>query len=140
MPTIFTRIIDGELPGRFVWRDPECVAFLSINPLRPGHTLVVPRAEVDHWIDLPAALAAHLMTVARAVGCAQQQAFNPTKVGLMIAGLEVPHVHLHVVPIDGVHDLDFANQDRNPNPADLDRAAETLRATLRTLGYAEGQA
>ena len=140
MPTIFTRIINGELPGRFVWRDPECVAFLSINPLRPGHTLVVPRAEVDHWIDLPAELAAHLMKVARAVGCAQQEVFRPSKVGLMIAGLEVPHVHLHVVPIDGVHDLDFANQDRNPQPADLDRAAATLRAALLALGYSEAQA
>lgn len=140
MPTIFTRIIDGDLPGRFVWRDDQCVAFLSINPLRPGHTLVVPRAEVDHWIDLPPALAAHLMTVARAVGCAQQRAFDPTKVGLMIAGLEVPHVHLHIVPIDGVNDLDFANQDRNPRPADLDGAAESLRAALRDLGYAEAQA
>jgi len=140
MPTIFTRIINGDLPGRFVWRDPHCVAFLSINPLRPGHTLVVPRAEVDHWIDLPPELAAHLMTVARAVGRAQQQVFDPTKVGLMIAGLEVPHVHLHVVPIDGVHDLDFANQDRNPQAADLDRAAATLRAALRTLGYTEAQA
>ncbi|MCK6553298.1 HIT family protein [Candidatus Binatia bacterium] len=139
MPTIFTRIIDGELPGRFVWRDARCVAFLSINPLRPGHTLVVPRAEVDHWIDLPPDVAAHLMTVARAIGCAQQRAFNPTKVGLMIAGLEVPHVHLHVVPIDGVHDLDFANQERNAQPADLDRAAEALRRALRELGYAEVQ-
>ncbi len=60
MPTIFTRIIEGELPGRFVWRDELCVAFVSINPLRPGHTLVVPRAEIDHWLDLDPELAAHL--------------------------------------------------------------------------------
>ena len=104
---ILTRIIDGELPGRFVWRDATCVAFLSINPLREGHTLVVPRAEVDHWVDLDPGTNAHLMLVAQRIAEAQMDAFSPTRVGLMIAGLEVPHVHLHVVPMDGVHDLDF---------------------------------
>jgi len=130
--TVFTRIITGELPGRFVWRDDRCVAFLSINPLQPGHTLVVPIVEVDHWIDLDDDLAAHLMVVAKRIALAQQEAFSPVKVGLMIAGLEVPHVHLHVVPIRGVHDLDFANADPSPDPAELDRAAEALRARLGT--------
>ncbi len=135
MATLFTRIIDGEIPGRFVWRDDRCVAFLSIHPLRPGHTLVVSRAEVDHWLDLQPDLAAHLMTVAQSIGKAVQRAFKPVKVGLMIAGLEVPHVHLHVVPIDGLHDLDFSRQDLNARAEDLDRAAESVRAALRTLGF-----
>ena len=137
MATIFTRIIHGELPGRFVWRDDQCVAFLSIRPLRPGHTLVVPRAEVDHWLDLEPGLASHLMAVSQSVGKALQHGFKPTKVGLMIAGLEVPHVHLHLVPIDTIHDLDFDRQDPNPDPAMMDRAAETIRASLRALGYAQ---
>ena len=77
MPTIFTRIIDGEMPGMFVWRDPECVAFLSINPMHTGHTLVVPRAEVDHWIDLDPELAAHLFQVAQTIGQAQRPALSP---------------------------------------------------------------
>lgn len=130
MASVFTRIIAGELPGRFVWRDERCVAFLSINPLQPGHTLVVPIDEVDHWIDLDDDLAAHLMTVAKRIAVAQQEAFSPVKVGLMIAGLEVPHVHLHVVPIRGVHDLDFANADPSPDPAELDRAQQALLARL----------
>ncbi len=134
MATLFTRIINGEIPGRFVWRDDRCVAFLSIHPLRPGHTLVVSRAEVDHWLDLPPDVAAHLMTVAQSIGVALQRAFKPVKVGLMIAGLEVPHVHLHVVPIDGVHDLDFSRQDLNAKAEDLDAAAQTLRDALRALG------
>jgi histidine triad (HIT) family protein len=137
MPTLFTRIINGELPGRFVWKDERCVGFLSINPLRPGHTLVVSRAEVDHWLDLEPDVVAHLMTVAQAIGKAQQRAFKPLKVGLMIAGLEVPHVHLHVVPITGLGDLNFANQDLNAKPDDLDRAAATIRSSLRELGYRE---
>lgn len=130
MPTIFTRIIEGELPGRFVHRDERAVAFLSISPLRPGHTLIVPVAEVDHWLDLDDDLSDHLFGLARRVGRAQEQIWQPEKVGLMIAGLEVPHVHLHVVPVFGVHDLDFANADPSPDPDAMDHAAEQLRAAL----------
>jgi histidine triad (HIT) family protein len=133
MPTIFTRIIEGELPGTFVWRDDVCVAFLSIAPLKAGHTLVVPRAEVDHWIDLDPEVNAHLMRVAQQIATAQQRAFSPARVGLMIAGLEVPHVHLHVVPIDGLHDLDFDNA-RPGTPEALGAAAAALRAGLRDAG------
>jgi histidine triad (HIT) family protein len=131
MPSVFTRIIQGELPARFVWKDELCVVFLSIAPLRPGHALVVPRAEVEHWIDLPPVTAAHLMMVAQTVGKAQQAAFNPARVGLMIAGFEVPHVHVHVVPIDGMQDLDFASADVQARAATLDDAAVRLRAALR---------
>ena len=130
MASIFTRIIEGELPGRFVWRDDVCVAFLSINPLRPGHVLVVPRAEVEHWVDLDPETWTHLTSVSRTIGAALQAAYNPAKVGLMLAGLEVAHVHVHLVPIDGVHDLDFANADPDPDPAELDAAAETIRNAL----------
>ena len=137
MASVFTRIIDGELPGRFVWRDERCVAFLSIEPLRPGHTLVVPRQEVDHWLDLEPELAQHLLHVAQSVGKGIQRAFRPTKVGLVILGLEVAHVHLHVSPVDRMSDLDFKKADRNPDPAALDAAAQKLRAALRELGYAD---
>ena len=137
MASIFTRIIEGELPGRFVWRDEQAVAFLTIEPLKPGHTLVVPRREVDHWIDLEPGLASHLMHVSRCVGRAIQRAFRPTKVGLVIVGLEVPHVHIHLAPIDRIHDLDFSRADRKPDPAALDRAASELRRALRDLGHAE---
>lgn len=130
MATVFTRIIDGELPGRFVWRDDRCVAFLSINPLKPGHTLVVPREEVDHWIDLDPELMDRLVRVAGDIGRAQQEIWRPAKVGMMLAGLEVPHVHLHVLPIWDVHDLDFANADQDPDPAQLDDAAARLNEAL----------
>ncbi|CAN5891113.1 HIT family protein [soil metagenome] len=139
MPSVFSRIIDGELPATFVWRDDRCVGFLSIQPLRPGHTLVVPRREVDHWIDVDPDEWAHVTSVAQTVGKALQAAYSPAKVGLMLAGLEVPHTHLHVVPIDGVHDLDFANADPDPEPSALDAAAERIRAALRDLS-AEGVA
>lgn len=134
MATVFTQVINGALPARFVWRDEQCVAFLSNRPLKMGHTLVVCRQEVDHWLDLDPDLAKHLMAVAQSIGKALQQGFRPVKVGLMVAGLEVPHVHLHLVPIQTVHDLDFANQDPNPDPTAMDRAAATVRVALRSLG------
>ncbi len=137
MPSVFSGIIAGELPGRFVWQDERCVAFLSIAPLKPGHTLVVPREEVDHWLDLETGLARHLMAVSQSIGKALDKAYSPERVGMMIAGLEVPHVHLHVVPIDDVHDLDFERADKNARPADLDAAAARVRAALRELGYPE---
>jgi histidine triad (HIT) family protein len=135
--SVFTKIIDGELPGRFVWKDDRAVAFLSINPVKPGHVLVVPRVEVDHWLDLEPGLARHLMDVCQAVGRAIQSAFQPVKVGSAIVGLEVPHVHIHLIPIHAIADLDFSRADPNPKPEALDDAALRIRSALRDLGHAE---
>ncbi len=131
MPSIFTRIIDGEIPGRFVWRDDACVAFLDVRPLNRGHVLVVPRAEIDHWVDLDGDTMAHLMAVAHRVAAAQRSAgLAPDRVGLMIAGFEVPHVHVHVVPISTMGHLDFSRADTSPDPGDLDAVAALLRTEL----------
>ena len=137
MPSIFSRIIQGELPGRFLWRDDKAVAFLTIAPIKPGHTLVVPIEEVDHWLDADPELNAHLTAVAQKVGAAIQEVFQPTRVGLMIAGLEVAHLHLHLVPIHELRDLDFARADQSPAPEAMDEAAEKIRAALRAAGHAE---
>ena len=134
MTSIFTRIIQGELPGRFVWRDAHCVAFLSIQPIRAGHTLVVPRAEVDHWVDLDPALAAHLFGVAQVVARAMKRGFGCEKVGMSIVGLEVRHVHLHLMQLDQASDMDFKRQRSDVPAAELDAAAEAIRAALRELG------
>ena len=140
MPTIFSRIISGDIPGRFVWRDASAVAFLSIEPMRPGHVLVVPREEVDHWIDLDPELAGHLFVVAQEIGKAQRLEWNPMRVGVMIVGEEVPHAHIHVVPINSPGELSFAGVDRSPSPDALDDAAERIRSRLRELGHAEADA
>lgn len=137
MASVFTKIIDGELPGRFVWKDDRAVAFLTINPVKPGHTLVVTREEVDHWIDLDPDLAQHVMGVCHSVGRAIQQAFAPKRVGQAIVGIEVPHVHVHLIPIDAIADLDFSRADPDPKPEDLDAAAERIRAALREQGHGE---
>ena len=135
MPTLFTKIIEGAIPGRFVWRDDVVVAFLTINPITTGHTLVVPVAEVDHWLDLDPGTAARCFEVAQAIGKAQMEAFSPTRVGLIIAGLEVPHAHVHVIPIDSEGDLSFSKADPDPAPEALDDAAERLRAALVAAGH-----
>jgi len=134
MATIFTKIIEGDLPGQFVWQDARAVAFMSIAPLKTGHALVVPREEVDHWIDLEPALMQHLTAVAHEVGGAIGRAFRPVKVGMTILGLEVPHTHLHVVPIWSPFDLDFANADHDARAEDIARAAEKIRVELRKAG------
>ena len=136
MPSIFSRIIAGELPGRFVWKDDLTVAFLSVAPMMPGHTLVVPRDEVDHWIDLEPPLAAHLFTVAQAIGRAQQAEWQPRRIGVLIVGEEVPHAHLHVVPINHPDELSFAHVDASPDSTVLDDAATRLRRRLRAQGAA----
>lgn len=130
MPTVFTMIIQGDLPGTFVWRDDVCVAFMSINPITRGHTLVVPIEEVDQWTDLAEDTAAHLMRVAHKIGVAQKAAFSPGRIGQMIAGFEVPHTHVHVLPIDTMGDMSFANAAASVDPAELTAAAEAITAAL----------
>jgi histidine triad (HIT) family protein len=137
MPTVFTRIIEGEIPGTFVWRDDRCVVFMSINPLARGHALVVPIDEVDHWVDGPPELVAHLFEVTRVVGLAQQAAFDPERVGVIIAGYEVPHAHIHVIPTSSMAQLSFANAAASIDRDDLEAAAEAIRAQLRAMGRTE---
>lgn len=136
-PTVFTRIVRGEFPGRFVWRDERVVAFLTTAPLRPGHTLVVPVDQVDQWTDLDPELWAEISRVQLAVGQALMSAFSPVRVGSIIAGLEVPHCHVHLVPIDSEADLNFANADGAPDPDALDDAANRIRAALQAGGHTE---
>ena len=130
MPTIFTRIIDGEIPATFVHRDDRCVAFMSINPLARGHVLVVPIDEVDHWIDASPDLVGHLFDVAHRIGKAQQQAFNCARVGVIVAGYEVPHAHIHVIPTEHMGQLAFENAAESVDRDELEAAAAAIRALL----------
>jgi diadenosine tetraphosphate (Ap4A) HIT family hydrolase len=135
MATLFTKIIDGDLPGRFVWRDERAVGFLSINPLGVGHTLVVPIEEIDHWVDADDELMGHLHRVSHRIAEGIQAAWQPPRVALIIAGFEIPHLHLHVYPAWGLGDFDFAKAEKDPDPAEMDRNAERLRQALRSAGH-----
>jgi histidine triad (HIT) family protein len=137
VPTIFSRIIAGELPGTFVWRDDRCVAFLSVNPIADGHALVVPIEELDHWIDLPDDLSAHLFGVAKVIGKAQLAGFGCERIGVIVAGYEVPHCHLHVIPTRSMADVSFSNAAPSVERADLEAVAERIRVELRAMGRSE---
>ena len=133
MATIFTKIINGELPGRFVYEDDEVVAFLTIQPMTQGHTLVVPRAEIDQWQDIDKAVFGQIMAVAQLIGKAVSRAFDADRAGVIIAGLEVPHLHVHVFPTRSLSDFGFANVDPNPSPQSLDEAQAKIKAALAEL-------
>ncbi len=135
--TIFTRIINGELPGHFVWRDAHCAAFMSINPMADGHVLVVPILELDHWIDADADLTAHLFSVAQTIGRAQHHVFECERVGVILAGYEVPHTHIHVIPTNDIGELSFARAASHVDPEDLARHAALIRAELIAQGRSE---
>jgi diadenosine tetraphosphate (Ap4A) HIT family hydrolase len=129
MATLFTRIINGELPGRFIYADELAVAFLSISPLTPGHTLVVSREEVDQWTDAGQPLLHHCLDIARRIGNAAKQAFDAPRAGLVIAGLEIPHLHVHVFPVWSLEDFDFSRA-RAASDEELDQAAARLQAVM----------
>jgi diadenosine tetraphosphate (Ap4A) HIT family hydrolase len=133
MASIFTKIINGELPGRFVYEDDDIVAFLTIAPITVGHTLVVPRAEIDNWQDVDPAVFARVMEVSQLIGKAVVKAIPAERAGVIIAGLEVPHLHVHVFPTNNLADFGFANADQNPSPQSLDDAQAKIKAALAEL-------
>jgi diadenosine tetraphosphate (Ap4A) HIT family hydrolase len=135
MSTVFTKIIEGDLPGRFVWSDEHVVGFLSINPLGPGHTLVVPRVEVDQWVDADSELLAHLTAVSHAIGAAARGIWQPPRIGLLVAGFEVPHLHVHVFPAWDMAAFDFANAAADVDGSEQDSHRDRLRAALRAAGH-----
>src|SRR5690554_7962268 len=129
MASVFTRIIQGEIPGHFVHEDDQCVVIMTIQPMKPGHVLVIPREEVDHWDDLSEPLYQHLMSVSRRLAKAIKRAFPCKQVGMLVVGLEVPHVHIHLTPLDEMSDIQVVDLPM-ADQADLAAAAEKLRAAL----------
>ncbi|MDO4761038.1 MAG: HIT family protein [Corynebacterium sp.] len=132
MSSVFTKIINGELPGRFVYRDEDVVAFLTIEPLAYGHTLVVPVQEVDRWTDVDPAVWAKVCAVSQRVGQAIVSAFDSPRAGMIIAGFDVPHTHIHVFPAAKMSDYDFSRAlgMNETDPAKMDEAAEKIIAAL----------
>lgn len=137
MTTIFTKIIDGEIPGRFVWKDDDVVAFLSIAPLADGHVLVVPREEIDRWTDASPETLTKVMAVAQTIGKAQVEAFDVERAGVIIAGFEVHHLHVHVWPATSEAEFNFHHAQHNPDPGTMEAAAEKIRQALRDAGQGQ---
>jgi histidine triad (HIT) family protein len=129
MPSIFTRIVAGEIPAHVLREDDKFLAFLDVRPIRAGHSLVIPKAEIPDVFDLSDPLLSGLLPFARPVARAIKQVTGARRVGMAVVGLEVPHAHIHLVPIDGLHDIDF----RRASAADDDELAamaEQIRAVM----------
>ncbi len=135
MSTVFTKIIGGEIPGRFVWADDVCVVFATIAPITDGHMLVVPREEVDQFTDASDELLAHLTVVAKTVGRAQRAVWDAPRAAVLVAGFEVPHLHIHVLPAWDEAALRFDNARTDVPGEELDAAAEKVRDALRAAGH-----
>jgi diadenosine tetraphosphate (Ap4A) HIT family hydrolase len=130
MASVFTKIINREIPGRFVYEDDEFVGFLTIAPVTQGHTLIVPRAEIDQWQDVDPAVWGRITALSQRVGQAVMTAFGAPRAGFLIAGLEVPHLHVHVFPAYTLGDFDISGADNNPSPESLDEAQAKIIAAL----------
>lgn len=137
MASIFTKIIDGQIPGNFVWADDQCVAFADINPHTDGHVLVVPRQEVSSYLEASDELLAHLTVVAKRIGQAQVKAFDAPRSGLAIVGFDVDHLHLHALPIYQGGDLDSTKVRQGEPLEKIAAAMDKLRAALRDNGWAQ---
>ncbi len=126
MASLFTRIINGEIPCHKICEDDRFLAFLDIRPINPGHTLVIPKREIDYFFDLDDELMGGIMIFSRKAAEAIAKEVECKRVGVMVAGLEVLHAHVHLVPIQAIADLNFANA-REAKQEDLAALAEKIR-------------
>jgi histidine triad (HIT) family protein len=131
MASVFTRIINGEIPCYKVAEDDNFIAFLDVRPLKPGHTLVVPKKEIDYLFDLDEKTYADLMMFTRKVAEAMKEVIDCKRIGLAVVGLEVPHAHVHLVPLDKETDLLFTNPRVSPSPEENMRIAKAINAHLK---------
>jgi histidine triad (HIT) family protein len=129
MPSIFTRIVNREIPAHVLREDDDFLAFLDVRPIRAGHSLVIPKQEIDDVFDLPDALLSGLLVFARPVAHAIREVSGAQRVGVAVMGIEVPHAHIHLIPIDDIGDLDFQKA-QAADDADLAAIAERIRSAL----------
>lgn len=130
MPSIFTRIINREIPASIVAEDEHYIAFLDVNPLVPGHVLVVPKAEVDFIFDIDDTKLAGLMVFAKKVAQAIRKSIPCKRVGVAVIGLEVPHTHIHLVPMNSMGDINFTRPKLSPSKEELQTTAEKIKAAF----------
>ena len=138
MASIFTKINNGEIPGHFVWEDDLCFSILTIQPIRQGHLMVIPKEEVDHWDDVPEATAMHMMAVCQKVAKAIKAVYPCRRVGVSIVGIEVPHTHIHLMPMDSTADMDFRNARKMSQDLLVETAAK-IRQQLLAQGCREAE-
>ena len=133
MASLFTKIINGEIPCEKLLENENFIAFMDINPINPGHTLVVPKKEIDYFFDLDKNLLSEILLFARELIPAIETVVSCQRVGLMVAGLEIPHAHLHLVPMISEGDLTFARA-KPAKPEELAKLAEKIRKVIKERG------
>ena len=131
MPSIFTRIINGEIPSHKIAESDKYLAFLDINPLVKGHTLVIPKVEIDYFFDLDQETLSELMVFAQAVAKGMKAAIACDRIGVSVIGLEVPHAHVHLIPINTTNDMNFANKKLSPTTENLSETAAQISKFVR---------
>ena len=130
MASIFTRIINREIPAHIVAEDERFIAFLDINPLTIGHTLVVPKKEVDYLFDLDDDILAGMNVFSKKVAIAIKKAVPCLRIGVEVIGLEVPHAHVHLIPMNRTEDLNFMRPKLKPTKEELTEVAERIRSAF----------
>lgn len=130
MPSIFTKIINGEIPSYKIAENEDCVAFLDVFPLQKGHTLIVPKKEVDKLFDLDDSSYSKLFSFSKYVAKAIEKAFPCNRVGVVVIGLEVPHAHIHLIPINDMDDMNFTNKKLKLQPQEFIDIAEAIKKEI----------
>jgi histidine triad (HIT) family protein len=130
MASIFTKIVNGEIPSYKIAEDEKYYAFLDINPLAKGHTLVIPKQETDYLFDLDDELLAGLMVFAKKIAKAIDKAVECKRVGVAVLGLEVPHAHIHLIPLQTEADISFSNPKLKFSPEEFEQIAESIKKEL----------
>ena len=130
MATIFTKIVKGEIPSHKVFEDEKFYAFLDINPLAKGHTLVIPKQEVDYLFDIDDELLSEMIVVSKKVAKALEKAVSCTRVGMMVVGLEVPHAHIHLIPIQTERDMNLSNKRVELSKDEFEKVARDISSFI----------
>lgn len=133
MASIFTKIVNGEIPSYKIAETEDYYAFLDINPLAKGHTLVIPKKEIDYILDLEDELLKGLMVFAKKVGRAIESVVECKRMGITVIGLEVPHTHIHLIPINTIYDMDFKQPKLKFSQKEFEEIAEKIRTAYAVL-------
>lgn len=131
MASVFTRIISGDIPSYKVAEDENYYAFLDINPLKKGHTLVVPKKEIDYIFDLDDKVLSGMILFSKKVSAAIKAAYPCNRIGIAVLGLEVPHAHIHLVPMDSMNDINFRNPKLKFTPEEFKETARAISSKLK---------
>ena len=131
MASVFTRIINGDIPSYKVAEDENYYAFLDINPLKKGHTLVIPKKEIDYIFDLDDKILSGMILFSKKVATAIREAYPCNRIGIAVLGLEVPHAHIHLVPMDSMNDINFRNPKLKFTPEEFKETARAISSKLK---------